>query len=198
MQAAKSKYFSLLVYPDNIPIDEANYLLSEELYLDYLLSPKHIDNIDEGKKEHYHLLLCFANPISINTIARVGERLKAPKKLFPVSNSIGAARYLVHADNPEKIQYKKEDIYIHGIQAHGLYNKAFSDNELHRVASTFRSIHNYIVDNNITDIRLLQTYLLNTDFSSFMLVQQNFKYFEMLVRTPLSMRTNVDDTINLD
>lgn len=192
----KSRYYAFLVYPDSTSIDSVIYYLEEEAYIDYILSPLHTDNVDDGAKPHYHLILCFQNPVSESTIERIGERVSSVSKFFAITNPIGCTRYLVHADNPEKKQYSISDVRSHGLAAELLRKKAFSENELNRVAATFRSIHNYIVDNDIHDMLALQTYLLNSDFQAFMLVQQNYKYFESLCKS--FFRANVYDENKLD
>ena len=191
----KSKYYSYILYPENYPDNEYLYkLLDDDLMLDYLLSPVHSPS--EDLKKHFHLLTVYPNPIGLSSAQRVGERLNSAKKVIFGFNPISAARYLIHLDNPEKEQFDQKDIRVHGLLAKSLSDKAFSDNELFRVAATFRSIHNYVLDHHITDIHVLQQYLLGTDFSSFQLVQQNYIYFNDLCRTQFGM--HIDDTVNLD
>lgn len=190
----RSSTYSYILYPENLSIEEIKHYLIDEFQLDFALSPLHTgDDI----KDHYHLLVFYPNPVSYNTAVRIGERVKSPKKILYPANVIGAMRYLIHADDPDKQQFKKEDIFIHGLKAKKIFINAFSDIELKRVASTFRSIHNYIVDNDIDDIFMLQQYLLNTDFESFQLVQQNYNYFKSVCQFH-NHRMNMVNDIDLD
>lgn len=190
----RSSTYAYILYEEHLKVDQVKSILSDEFNLDYALSPLHTgDDI----KSHYHLLLFFPNPVSYNTAVRIGERLEAPKKIMYPANVIAAMRYLVHADDPDKQQFDKSDIYIHGLKAKKVFINAFSEIDLKRVAATFRSIQNYVVDNNIDNIFILQQYLLNTDYEAFQLVNQNYKYFQTLCQSK-NLRMNIVDDLNLD
>lgn len=185
----RSSTYAYILYEEHLKVDQVKSILSDEFNLDYALSPLHTgDDI----KPHYHLLLFFPNPVSYNTAVKIGERLEAPKKIMYPANVIAAMRYLVHADDPDKQQFDKSEIYIHGLKAKKVFINAFSDLDMKRVAATFRSIHNYIVNNNIHNINYLQQLLLGTDFEAFQLVNQNYNYFNTLCLSEIRMTLNED------
>jgi hypothetical protein len=106
----KTRCFSTLVYPESAP--ENWFSILEELKVPAIVSPLHKDDVNPGgspKKPHYHVNIYFDGPRS----KEYAESLFA--KIGGVGcetiNSVrGATRYLLHMDNPEKAQYKREDI----------------------------------------------------------------------------------------
>lgn len=194
----RSGNYHYIIYPENYSREEYKNMLSD-MMLDYLLSPLHTSDEKEFK-DHFHLIVLFPNPVSYSTAERIGERLNSAKKILYPPNTIMATRYLIHLDDPDKQQFvgkPDELIDVHGLKAKTLFIKSFSENEMLRVSSTMKSIHNYIVTNHIDNIFLLQQYLLNTDYQAFQLVNQNFKYFDMVCKNP-KLSFNIDDSINLD
>lgn len=190
----RSATYAYILYQEHLTIAQVKEILSDDFNLDYALSPLHTG---EDIKSHYHLLIFFPNPVSISTAQRIGERLKAPKKIMYPANVISAMRYLIHADDPDKQQFDKSEIFIHGLKAKKIFINAFSDIDLKRVAATFRSIQNYVVDNDIDNIFVLQQYLLNTDYEAFQLVNQNYKYFQTLCQSK-NLRMNIVEDLDLD
>lgn len=118
----RSRNFATVVYPDSAP-DDWQEILSQQ-FVPSFIGPIHDKDVNpngEPKKAHYHVIIMFEGKKSVqqvteifNLIGGVGcERI----------NSIrGYARYLCHLDNPEKAQYKQEDVrslggadYVHTI-----------------------------------------------------------------------------------
>lgn len=65
--------------------------------------------VGETKKPHYHIVLKFETLKSIKQILTMLEPLGV-KYVEPVQNERGMLRYLIHFDNKEKYQYKRNDI----------------------------------------------------------------------------------------
>lgn len=107
----KSRYWAFIVYPESIKENWINIL--EEKGLIFCVSPLHDKDINptgEIKKEHYHVLIEYDGPKTWKTIKEeITDEIGAtiPKK---VESLRGYYRYLTHMDNPEKAQYKIEDI----------------------------------------------------------------------------------------
>lgn len=71
-------------------------------------------NPDETeKKPHRHVLLMFDGVKSFEQVKKITDSLGAPHPQYVQSKS-GMARYLCHMDNPEKKQYKPEDVICLG------------------------------------------------------------------------------------
>ena len=107
----KSRYWSFIVYPESVKKDWINEL--EEKGLVFAVSPLHDKDINptgEQKKAHYHILVEYDGPKTYKSIKEeICDKIGAtiPKKIESLR---GYYRYLTHEDNPEKAQYKREDI----------------------------------------------------------------------------------------
>ena len=107
----KSRYWAFIVYEDSIKENWENIL--EEKGLVFCISPLHDKDINptgEKKKPHYHVLVEYEGPKTYKTIKEeICDEIGAtiPKKVESIR---GYYRYLTHQDNPEKAQYKEEEI----------------------------------------------------------------------------------------
>lgn len=106
----RSKSYATIIYEESAHPNWKESLSS--LLVPALVSPIHDrDKNEDGtaKKPHYHVLFIYPSQKSreqatadVQTIGGVGcERVK---------NITGYARYLIHADNPEKAQYKPSEV----------------------------------------------------------------------------------------
>lgn len=102
--------FATVVYPESAPENWLERL--DGLHVPAFVSPLHNQDVNPDgspKKAHWHVLIMFAGVKTqeqaqavISAIGGVGCE--------SVSTVRGYARYLVHADNPEKAQYSKSDV----------------------------------------------------------------------------------------
>ena len=102
--------FATVVYPESAPENWLEVL--DGLHVPAFVSPLHNQDINPDgspKKPHWHVLIMFAGVKTkeqaqavIDAIGGVGCE--------SVSTVRGYARYLVHADNPEKAQYSKSNV----------------------------------------------------------------------------------------
>ena len=111
----RTRNFASILYPESA---SPNWLgILKEQHIHFLVSPLHNNDLNptgEEKKPHYHIILIFDN---VKTVEQATE-------IFNLINSVGCekinslknyARYLCHLDNPEKAQYKTEDVISYGI-----------------------------------------------------------------------------------
>ena len=106
----KAKYWAFVAYPDSLPENWRDILTATGIPC--CVSPLHDADINADetqKKAHYHILLCYGNTTTYNTIKKITDSLNATIPQV-VNNLKGYYRYLTHADNPEKAQYDKADI----------------------------------------------------------------------------------------
>lgn len=106
----RMRNFATVVYPESAPENWLETL--DGLHVPAFVSPLHDkDTNPDGspKKPHWHVLIMFAGVKTkeqaqavIDAIGGVGCE--------SVSTVRGYARYLVHADNPEKAQYEKSNV----------------------------------------------------------------------------------------
>lgn len=102
--------FATVVYPESAPENWIDVL--SDFHIPAFISPLHDADINptgEKKKEHYHVMIMYEGKKSkeqameiIDTICGVGCEV--------VASIRGYARYLCHLDNPEKAQYKVDDV----------------------------------------------------------------------------------------
>jgi hypothetical protein len=109
-KVTRGRYFACIVYPENISFDDmCAYLTS--LHIPCAISPLH--NPEEGKKQHYHVLMKYANVTTIKHVEALLEPLKGTKPIV-VCDEVGYYRYLTHKDNPEKQQFDVEPTCLTG------------------------------------------------------------------------------------
>lgn len=110
-QRARSWTFPL--YPESAPENWREIL--DEYHVPWVESPLHDKDINpdgELKKAHWHIVLFFDGKKSFEQVQEITNALNAP---IPqkTANPKGLVRYLIHMDNPEKYQYKREEIVCH-------------------------------------------------------------------------------------
>lgn len=156
----KSRYWTFLVYPESAPDDWEDILMG--LQYCYCLHDKDIDkSTGKLKKAHIHVLLIFEGPVSYNSIKELTDRLNGP--VPQTARSLrGMIRYLIHADNKNKYQYKREDIVSVGMDAE--IEQAFTpkktddEKKMDRV-STWTRVMNIVNDQHLTSWRQLDAVL---------------------------------------
>lgn len=106
----RTRNFAGIVYPESAP---PNWIeLLSDLRIPAFISPLHDKDINptgEAKKPHFHVVLMFDG---VKTKEQAEEVLKLIGAVgCEIVQSIrGYSRYLCHLDNPEKAQYKQEDV----------------------------------------------------------------------------------------
>lgn len=160
MVNVKSRYWTILVYPESAPKDW------EDILAGYTYCYKLHDcdvNKDTGKlkKAHYHVVLAFDGTTTYNVVKELTDRLNSPIPQ-PARSLRGTIRYLIHADNKNKYQYKREDIVSVGMdqEIEQAFTPKQTDDEkkLGRV-STWKRVMNIINSKNITNWKQLDAML---------------------------------------
>lgn len=106
----RTRNFAAIVYPDSAP-DFWQGILAEQA-VPAFISPLHDKDVNptgEPKKAHYHVMLMFEGVKSIEQAEEVFSLINAIG-CVKINSVRGYARYLVHADNPEKFQYSVSDV----------------------------------------------------------------------------------------
>lgn len=110
-KSERTKTWAFIMYPDSAPENWKSIL--EELHINVIISPLHDKDINPGtnepKKPHWHVVLIFESLKSFSQAEEVAKSVNGTSPIICQSTN-GMIRYLVHIDNPEKAQYKKEDI----------------------------------------------------------------------------------------
>lgn len=107
--------WAFVFYPGDSAPD--NWLeILRDLHIAGFISPFH--NLDHNpddteKKSHRHCILMYDGVKSLDQVRADIAPLHCPIPI-PVKSLKGYARYLVHADNPEKVQYSPDDVICLG------------------------------------------------------------------------------------
>lgn len=108
--ASRTRNFACVVYPESAPDNWIDILT--EHFVPALISPLHNEDCNpdgEHKKEHYHVIIMFDGVKTIEQAKEVLESIGGVGCEI-VKSLRGYARYLCHLDNPDKAQYKVEDV----------------------------------------------------------------------------------------
>lgn len=148
-RSTRSLYWASIIYFDSGNIDNILDFFNNRGICFYL-SPSHeYDKDDEGnyKKTHRHLLLKFH---SLKSQAQVQAIISPFTNVLcvVVSNLKQYARYLIHADNPEKYQYDFNDVITNGDYSY-FFNDEFAISSLTKLVNNIRkgvSISNLLTD----------------------------------------------------
>lgn len=110
----RQRNFCTEVYPESAAEDWQDKLAS--LCIPAFISPLHCDDKNpngEPKKAHYHIILMFEGKKSLEQVREVISTFGGVG-CQGINSIRGYARYLCHLDNPEKAQYKPEDVRSFG------------------------------------------------------------------------------------
>lgn len=142
---SRTRNYATVVYLDSCPENWVDIIENEKVPV--FISPLHDNDINvngEDKKAHYHILVMFDS-------VKTQEQAKAFFEKFggvgcEVVNSLRAyARYLCHLDNPEKAQYKIDDVVQFGGADYITCISCSSDKQ-----KAIREMIVYIEENDIT------------------------------------------------
>ena len=164
----RTRNFATVVYPESAP--ELWQDILNECFVPAFISPLHeydVNPTGEVKKPHYHVIIMFDSTKTneqaceiFNKIGGVGcERVQSIR---------GYARYLCHLDNPEKHQYRVEDVRSFcGADYTGTIGLATDKYK------AIGEIIDYCTDNNVTSYSDLLIYARNEHFDWFRVLCDN-------------------------
>jgi hypothetical protein len=167
----RARNFATVVYPESAPHGWASIL--EEEFIPAFISPLHDSDINptgEPKKPHYHVMVMFEGKKSTDQVKAIFEKFGGVG-VERVNSIRGYARYLCHLDNPEKFQYKTENVvslcgadYMHTIGLALDKYKAIGE------------IIDYCKENDIVSYAVLLEYCRANKFDWFRVLCDNGSY----------------------
>ena len=155
--------------------------------MEYVVSPlhDHDENADgTPKKPHYHIIIHFEESSGRNgwmfkDVKRViTEPLNQPEPEC-IINLPAAARYLTHRDNPEKFQYRTEDIEEHN----GLTLRQLEKFSAEYDDVITKQIMQYIRDNRVKDYATLMYGLASFDDELFSFARRHTIFFATITKS---------------
>jgi len=111
MERKKYNYnrnFTLLLYPEDKTHMEALEYIKKNYDCAYIKHDKDITEDGEIKKEHIHCVIRVGN--NPRWRSAIAEEIGISEAYIEGCNLIKQLRYLIHADQPEKYQYKLEEV----------------------------------------------------------------------------------------
>lgn len=153
------KVWTLIFYPDSAPEYWPEML--SELHMPIWVSPLHDSDVwtqndekknpehkaGQKKKAHYHLVVEYENPIDLESVRSDFSCLNGASQIKNVRNKISMLRYLIHADDPKKAQYKIDDVQVFGNAAVDEITMLGSEQR----HAELKKIRRYIVENGVVD-----------------------------------------------
>lgn len=112
-QNTKKRNWATVCYPESVPKDWLEILKRSGVQA--AVSPLHDRDLEADektpKKPHWHVLMVYPGPKSLSSMKAFCATFGGiqPVALEAVR---GYYRYLTHKDNPEKVQYREEDITL--------------------------------------------------------------------------------------
>lgn len=106
----RTRNFATVVYEESAPKNWREIL--EQCFVPAFISPYHCNDINptgEQKKAHWHVLIMFEGVKTVDQAKEIFNQIGGVG-CEKVNSLRGYARYLCHLDNPEKAQYKTEDV----------------------------------------------------------------------------------------
>lgn len=106
----RTRNFATVVYPESAPENWQDILADQ--FIPAFISPLHDSDTNptgEPKKPHYHVMLMYDGVKNIEQAREVFEKIGGVGCEI-VQSIRGYSRYLCHLDNPEKAQYKQDDV----------------------------------------------------------------------------------------
>lgn len=152
--------WSFVAYPESLPPNWEDII--NQHHISWFCSPLHDAdlNADESeKKPHYHIIFNFETLKSYEQVIEItkGELNSTVPQI--VKSMRGYIRYFLHLDNPEKTQYKLEDIRCFGGADYSTYLEP-TKSDRNRI---YDEIIDWIEENDITEFCDLSTYARNNE-----------------------------------
>lgn len=171
-EPSRSRTHATVVYPESAPSDWRDILAG--MHIPALISPLHdrYTNPDgTTKKPHYHVMLMYTSVKSrrqamevISQIGGVGDEM--------VRSQSSYARYLIHADDPDKAQYDAANV----IALSGANYEVVA--QMSKDENTVREMVLYIRDNQITSFAdFTELCAMNNEEWFRVMVSKNKTYF---------------------
>ena len=110
MAEKRYRNYATVIYPESMPENALDIIKSWKVPC--FVSPLHDQDQNptgEDKKPHYHVLIMFEGVKTFDQVKELFDQIGGVG-VEVVSSLRGYARYLCHLDNPEKAQYKTDDV----------------------------------------------------------------------------------------
>lgn len=164
----RNSRWTTILYPESA---SGNFLdVLKDFHVPFLLSPLHDKDVDADgviKKAHYHLVLYF-DSLKSSSQAQVIFDAIGGVGCQSVQSPVSYARYLIHADDPDKYQYAAEDVVAYGLD----YLQCSLDEKTQKYLG-ISDVISYVIENEITSFSQLLIITSQKDRHIFEIVCDN-------------------------
>ena len=162
----RARTWTFILYPESAPENWRDIL--DGYHIPWVESPLHDKDVNPDgtvKKAHRHVILLFDGKKSFEQVKDITDALNAP---IPqkTANTKGLVRYLIHMDNPEKHQYKREDIICHS----GADIERYFEVSMSSRTAILRDIMQFIRDSELDNY---------SDFIGYCLDNEEYEWFNI-------------------
>lgn len=169
----RSTTWAGIIYNENADVSNIKQYFDER-GVRFYLSPLHCNDVKEDgtpKKAHWHILIKFHG---LKSQLQVSQLLEPFTICLPivVNDEIQYARYLIHADNPEKAQYNKDEVL-----SNGDYDYYFVDDIS---SNRFQAILKQIVDEKKNFTKILIDAISKDDKATVKVLKENIHLFKCI------------------
>ena len=184
VNGARHKCWTLITYPDSMPDGWEDMLSEMHMHIwvsplhnmdcwtvaDEKKNPKHVTGT--LKKPHYHVIIQYEVQVDRETLLQDFGFLNGPTNVKAVKSLVSMVRYLVHADDPKKAQYDKNDILVFGGAEIDVVEQLGS----HERHEALREMRLFIKENQIVDFCEFYDYCDEFEVSWAHLLDDNSRY----------------------
>lgn len=165
--------WAFVAYPDSAPADWEQII--DANHIPWCRSPLHDrDKNPDGtdKKPHWHVIVNFEGVKTYEQVLTITQSVcgTIPQ---PVDSIKGYVRYLAHLDNPEKAQYDRADIAVHG----GMDIDEYLQNTKTAELAIQKDMIQYIIDNDVTEYEDLVIFAMLNNEAWFESLANRSTYF---------------------
>lgn len=157
----RTRTWTVIVYPDSVPENWRDIL--DEMHIEWIESPLHDSDLNatnEQKKAHWHILLLFGGVKAYEQVRELTEALNCPSPQ-KCHNAKAMVRYMAHLDNPDKHQYKIDEIKGHGgVDITELLRPSTSERY-----SLIKEMIDFVKENSIVEYQDLMDYAAEQRFN---------------------------------
>lgn len=179
---AKTRAWTFIIWEDSTDVEQFKVAIKSQSRLGvralYIRHDRDVRANGEPKKVHWHIILIWDNSTTFNNALKTAQAVSNTKYIEPVRSLVGATRYLIHMDDPDKYQYDKDEVQTVGdVDFSELIESSRND----RIE--LKAMCEYIRDNGITHFDTFAYYCMNKNLEWFrILSERNTFFFKNLIQ----------------
>lgn len=176
----RSKFWAFILYPESCDIMEFVKAIAD-YPVPYTISPCHDRDLDSDgnvKKAHYHVMLCYDNPISYSTVADFTQKFGTyPIKIISCKAYYSYFTHSECGNKDGKAVYNSLDI----LSGNGFDISNYITLRKSEQYTLVTELTQYILDNNVVEYADFVKYALSLGSEYFQLACSRTLYFNHLI-----------------